>query len=154
MMMISRRSTLAECVDVSIFGQNHWEMCSTSNLLNAFIAKSLHFLTKNRNTGIRNWFSEVWGQEDFHCFENVLFLFSKNALNWSKVTIKICIMLQSIQINESKKVVFNNKNVSCPTNQHDFWRIMWHWMYQSYDCITAINYILKHLKKENSYFKL
>ncbi len=128
-MMISRRSTLAECVDVSIFGQNHWEMCSTSNLFNAFIAKSLHFLTKNRNTGIIQWFSEVWGQEDLYY---VLLLFSKDAWNWSKVTINICIMLQRIQINvvlfnESKKVLFNNKNVYCATNQHDFWRIMWHW---------------------------
>ncbi len=37
----------------------------------------------------------------------------------------------------------------------DFWRIMWHWMMLKIQlCITLINYILKYIKTEKSYFKL
>lgn len=50
-MKIPWGTTLAKCVDVPIFCQNHWEMCSTSNLFDAFIAKRLHFLPTNRNAG-------------------------------------------------------------------------------------------------------
>ncbi len=115
-----------------------------------------------------------------HCSKvlgsKLMLLFSKDALHWSKVTVKTFIMSKDFYIHQRilKKYQDFHKNlkhrffqlilmrdVSWAENQHI--RIIfegscdtedWRNYAENSALITGINYILKYIQIENSYFKL
>ncbi len=48
----------------------------------------------------------------------------------------------------------NNKKCFWSSKLDDFWRIMEQWCWKFSFAITGINYILKYIQIENSYFEL
>ncbi len=65
----------------------------------SFESKLLEVLFKSQNSNHKvklNYRSKVWGQwERYTCnWKKIILLFSKDILNWSKVTVNKCLMLQ------------------------------------------------------------
>ncbi len=100
--------------------------------------------------------------------KKLIVLFSKNALNWSKVRVNVFMMyinysfeLSNNQRILKKKTVFNIDNIKCFLSTdwaylndfcdtEDWSNRCWKFSF----AITGINYILKYVKIKISYFKL